>query len=99
MIKIRKNSNNNYTLTCTKNHRQLGFNLVYSECISCKKCDLWTIVNDINDKEFTAQCVRCGYYLDLGYCVIINNLRKAGLLPDDFAPLCCGCYKIMNDVR
>lgn len=39
-------------------------------------------------------CEICGSYLNKVYIYIINCLKDAGLLPENFMKLCCFCYII-----
>ncbi len=41
-------------------------------------------------KEYQTSC-KCGRDLETGYLFIIHQLREAGLLPDDYVPMCCFC--------
>ena len=51
-----------------------------------------------NLSETKIFCWRCGFYLTYVYANIIHQLEEQNLLPDDFEPLCCGCYKAMKGV-
>lgn len=38
------------------------------------------------------KCEHCEMALDISYCSIMNLLKEAKLLPEDFKHLCCTCY-------
>jgi len=70
-----------------------------------RNCILWSFRLELEDGEPLNQeeydyykdlsfegCEECGYHLNTLYCEIIDNLYKAGLLPEDYKKLCCHCY-------
>jgi len=38
------------------------------------------------------QCCSCEHALDEAYCLLMEDLIKANLLPEDFKHYCCYCY-------
>ena len=52
--------------------------------------------NDGNNSIFAKKELKCSYCdtipLDRIYAYIIENLREADLLPEDYKPICCYCY-------
>jgi len=39
-------------------------------------------------------CSNCQImYISAGFLIVYENLKKAGLLPQDYAPICCYCYR------
>jgi len=51
---------------------------------------------EINKMYSEGRMIYCCYYrkqmLFTVYSDIINSLKEKNLLPDDFVPMCCGCY-------
>ena len=41
-------------------------------------------------------CSYCKMVLNKAYCYIIENLREAGLLPDDYKLICCYCKILLK---
>lgn len=65
-----------------------GFNYAYKEGES-----LFSFKDDCmlgNLKDIT--CRSCGSLLDLAYLYIIEQLKKANLIPRGYPVLCCECY-------
>ena len=62
--------------------------------------DKWNFNFDILDKDLDhdlwdierKQCCYCEVHVDKAYSYIIDCLKEAGLLPDDYKKLCCFCY-------
>lgn len=49
------------------------------------------------DTESFLRCSICGYLCDGGYSYIITNLKKAGILDENYIPVCCCCYFVKNN--
>jgi len=58
----------------------------------------WYIFGAIGKTTITPhkRCSHCDYYVYLPYIYIIDKLKDAGLLPEDYPYLCCNCYKKDN---
>lgn len=64
--------------------------------IRIKKEDNWCYRFDSNAPFYTlntrtARCSYCGLYLDFVYISIIDDLKEAKLLPEDYKLICCYC--------
>lgn len=70
-----------------------------SICIIKGERNDWVFLSDLLFQNENFKCSKCEYILDTAYCYIILELEKAKLLPKDFQPLCCTCYKIKKTVE
>lgn len=68
--------------------------------ITITNYDCWNTNFHTNDNEIHSispqHCEYCGFAINRGYSFIIDNLKEAGLLVEDYKKICCYCYLLMD---
>ena len=68
--------------------------------ITIKEQDQWNFNFYCDDNVIwnrpSQNCDYCCCALQKGYSFIIECLKEAGLLPDDYIPICCYCYVLQR---
>ena len=73
------------------NHATYSFVLVDYNDIMLKDIAYSNTLIKIHESTGQLECAECHSCMNTVYSNIIMKIEKAGLLPDDFRPLCCGC--------
>ena len=69
----------------------------------CKnqECEIKKNIVDLQNEYFKHNiCSICSERkIDWGFFLVINRLKKEGLLPENFTYICCYCYKEIGDEK
>lgn len=93
-LKIMKRGIASYVISCCSFVDDSGLRrvrLIPLACYYCvrKNCTIY----EKTAKLESSLCPMCEYrQIEFGFKLIFDQLRKSGLLPKDFEPLCCICY-------
>lgn len=58
-----------------------------------RNVDIFTFKTGAYSYGYFHECERCKSSLNHSYVLLIRELKKAGLIPNDYPLLCCFCYK------